>query len=81
MIEDEDPNEAYDVEIIPDGGLMSSHGWWQCKQNGIVQWFGPEERMRQLATDPAERIEARKSKKHHGQPPTVSTVPPSIVQR
>lgn len=66
---DDDPNEAYEVDPIPDGELMASHGWWQCRCNGIVLWIGPEWRMRQLSTDPAERTEERRSKMHHDRKP------------
>lgn len=67
---DADPNEAYEVSPIPPGELMASQGWWRCTCNGIPQWYGPEERMRELATNSAARLEARRSKKLHDVPPT-----------
>lgn len=69
-VTDDDPNEAYEVEPIPEGQLMASLGWWRCTQNGIPQWYGPEWRMRELASDPTARAEARRSKKLHDAPPT-----------
>lgn len=64
-----DPNDDYSIEPIPPGELMASQGWWQCLRNGAPEWFGPRERMQELATDPEARIEARRSKKHHDKKP------------
>jgi hypothetical protein len=61
----DDPNDAYEVAPIPPGELMHSYGWWQCVRNGELQWIGPEDRMRELASDPEARNEARRSKMHH----------------
>ena len=65
-----DPNENYEVAPIPPGDLMHSHGWWQCTRNGAMQWIGPEDRMRELATDAETRKEDRCGKKHHDKKPT-----------
>lgn len=51
---------------------MLGKDWFTVKMNGIDQWHGIYERMIELATDPAVRAEARKSKKHHDRAPTVS---------
>ncbi len=66
----DDPNEAYEVAAQPPGTFMSEHGWWICRRNGEPQWYGPEDRMRELATNHGARIEARRSKMHHDRKPT-----------
>jgi len=69
VIEDDDPNEAYDVEPIPAGEPQSSLGWWVCKQNGIGWWYGPRDVVEKLAVDPVMRASFRASKMHHDRKP------------
>jgi hypothetical protein len=53
---DDDPNEAYQVVPAEPGAKGPPHTWWTVKRNGIaVRHFPGKEKAQRYATDPAYR--------------------------